>query len=177
MVASVIGHGNYWSLAECFLILLNIPVLKIAVVPSPSLPTPQSREELWGTHRNVSPPLPPLYVSRSTHEKCPQKCRVLPRLRPFTPSALCPSCDVLLWSAAGERRGCCCGLKDGVLLWPGHCRTPGAAASSIFFIFFLQVESGRVQFPLKGTWSRRILLGKMSPSTTGWRGDGRAQSL
>lgn len=79
-----------------------------------SLTTPQGREELWGTHRNVTPPPP------SPHTKCPQKLCLLPWLRPFVPGALSPVCDVVLWSAAGERTGCCCGLKDVVLLWPGQ---------------------------------------------------------
>lgn len=147
-------------------------MLKIAVMSPPSLPH-RAREELWGTHRNVSPPLPPLYASRNTHAKFPQKFCVLPQLRPFVPGALYPLCDVVLW----ERIECCCGLQDGVLPWPGHCSAPGVATSSISFIFFLQVESGQVQLPSEGTWSWRILLGKMSPSTTGRRGDGRAQSL
>lgn len=135
---------------------------------STSLTTPQGREELWGTHRDVSLPLPPFYGSRSIHAKCPQKLRVLPWLGLFIPGSLCPLCDMVLWSAAGERIGCCCGLQDGVLLWPGHCRIPGIAASSISFIFSPSGKwAGSV--PTECTWSWRILLGKMSPLTKGWR--------
>lgn len=71
-----------------------------------SLTTPQGREEFWGTHRNVSPPLPPLYVSRSAHAKCPETLHAAPA---EAPGALCSSCDCgAVISSWGE---------DRVLLW------------------------------------------------------------
>lgn len=131
-----------------------------------SLTTPRGGEELWGTHRNVSPsPFPPLYASRSTHAKCPQKPCMLARLRPFIPSAVrssWPHVLVVPWSPAGERMGCCYG-SDTV----GFHELQLAQS----FLLFPAGGKGWVQFPLEGMGSWRILLGKMSPLTTGGRSD------
>lgn len=105
---SLIERGDYWSLAECFLILLNIPMLKIAVMPPPSLPHRAGRS--FGTPTEMSHLLSLLCMRQGAQKPC-----VLPQLRLFIPGALCPWCEcAAVICSLGEDGvllcGCCYGL-------------------------------------------------------------------
>lgn len=123
-----------------------------------SLTTPQGREELWGTHRNLSPsPFPPLYASRSTHAKWPWEPCMLARLRPFIPGATCSSCPcviVVSWSPVGERTGCCCGLDTVGLheLQLAQC-----------FLLFPPGGKGVGSVLIRGYWELEDFAGKDEP--------------